>query len=513
MALPFVVGLIFFVIAVIYIKLIYPQQRLYQTFRSQGIAGERFIPLFGQSFAMIEASKKNQGVDYFHHLAEKNGLTFLFGFGPLTRLVLLDADLLSDVLGRTNAENYRKPADLMNIVKPIIGAHNLLVSEGEEHERARRMLNQAFHFVNLKSMVSIMSNETSKIINALLKKYSSTEEIDLDTEFNALTLSIIASSAFGQSFETIANAKELLCYSFNEVKEIVAYRTLHLISQIKFLSELPFWGKKAVDQAAKQLNEFVDQVITDRRSGESRSLCSGEDILDLLLSAVDEKGNGFTDQQIKDEALTFILAGHETTGNLISWIFYILMTHPDVYQVCRDEVDRVLSDRRTPEYEDLAKLHILEAVIYETLRLYPSAPFFVRQSLNDHVIGTKTAGQGNQIFVPKDAMIVIHCYALHRRSEYWSNPLEFDYQRWLRDPISGLKPKLPHPYAYLPFAAGPRNCIGQNFALLESKVMLVMFLQHCEFELVPGQVVVPEMKGVTMRPKYGLLARLRERSM
>ena len=121
MALPLVVGLSFFfivlVIAVIYMKLIYPQQRLYQTFRSQGIAGERFIPLFGQSFAMIEASRKNRGVDYFHYLVEKNGLTFLFGFGPLTRLVVLDADLLSDVLGRTNAENYRKPADLMNIVK------------------------------------------------------------------------------------------------------------------------------------------------------------------------------------------------------------------------------------------------------------------------------------------------------------------------------------------------------------------------------------------------------------
>jgi cytochrome P450 len=507
MILWIVIILIVVVVGSIYMKLIYTQQRLYQIFRSQGIAGERFVPVFGQIFSMIRASNANQGVDYFYQLSVKHGLTYLFGFGPLTRLVILNPDLLSDILGRSKANNYRKPTDLISLVKPIIGTHNLLVSENQEHERARRMLNPAFHFVNLKSMVSIMVNETQKAIDDILIKCQSNDKIDLDADLNLLTFSIIASSAFGQSLETVSNAKTILAYSFGDVKEMIAYRTLRLISQIEFLSELPFWGKTTIDRSVQRMNQFVDQVIVDRRQGRSKSLCSGEDILDLLLSAVDEQGHGFTDQQIRDEALTFILAGHETTGNLMSWIFYILMTHDDVYHACLEEINRILPNRKTPEYNDLTQLHIVEAVIYETLRLYPSAPFFVRESTNDHFIGTND----KQVFIPKQAMIVIHCYALHRREEYWTDPMKFQYQRWLRDPNSGLKPKLAHPYAYLPFAAGPRNCIGQNFALLEAKVMLTMFLQHCHFQLVPGQTVVPEMKGVTMRPKYGLLARLNKR--
>ena len=502
-------GIIFLILAFIYFKLIHPQKQLYDLFRSQGIPGEPFIPLFGQVFDMIRSNRENRGVDHFYELGEKHGLRYLFGFGPLTRLVILDADLLSDVLGRTNSENYRKPTDLVNIVKPILGVHNLLVSEGDEHERARRMLNPAFHFINLKSMVSIMSDQTMKSIKNIFKDNQNSVQIDLDQDMSILTFAIISSCAFGQSLENISNAQELLCQSFNEAKEITAYRTLRLVNQIKFLSELPFWGKKRIDEIAQNLSHFVDQAINDRRQGKSQSLCSGEDILDLLLNAVDEKGKGFTDQQIKDESLTFIMAGHETTGNLMSWIFYILMTREDVYRACLEEVEQILPDHRVPEYEDLAKLPIIEAVINETLRLYPSAPFFVREALKDHRIGEND----KEIFVPRGAMIVIYSYAVHRRKEYWTNPLEFQYQRWLRDPTTGLKPKLSHPYAYLPFASGSRNCIGQNFALLEAKVMLIMFLQHCQFELVSGQIITPEMKGVTMRTKNGLLTRVKRRHL
>ncbi|CAF3017769.1 unnamed protein product [Rotaria sp. Silwood2] len=515
MALLYLIYIIFGCIlaltAFVYLKLIYPQKRLYNIFQAQGIPGEPFIPLVGQLFDMMRASKENKGVEYFHELSQKNGRRFLFGFGPLTRLVLLEAELIADVLGRSKAENYRKPSDLINIVKPIIGIHNLLVSEGEEHERARKMLNPAFHFVNLQSMIPIMSNETIKAIDSLLLTSFSKNEIDFDNELNALTLSIIASSAFGQSFETIPHAKEIICYSFNDVKDVITYRSLHMINQVKFLSELPFWGKNIIDDGAKKLNEFVDQTIADRRSRKSMSLCSGQDILDLLLSAVDDKGEGFSDQQIKDEALTFVLAGHETTATLMTWAFYILMTHDDILQVCRDEVDRVLPNGTIPNYEHMTNLQVIEAVIYETLRLYPPASFFVRECTKKHVIGSNS-GKG-EIHIPVGAMIMVHTYALHRREEYWPQALKFDYKRWIRDPVTGLKPKLAHSCAYLPFASGPRNCIGQNFAILEAKVMLALFVQRCEFELVPGQNYAPEIIGITIKPKNGLLTRIKRRNL
>ncbi|CAF1365763.1 unnamed protein product [Adineta ricciae] len=505
----YAVGFVFILIGIIYFKLIRPQKQVYDAFRAQGIPGEPFIPFVGQLPDIIRANKIGKGLDYFIELAQKHGYCYLFGFGPLTRILLAEPELLSDVLSRENGINYRKPPDLTNIVKPFIGTHNLLVSEGKEHDRARKMLNPAFHFVNLRSMVSIMSDETAKAIHSLLLVSSSKGQIDLEIELNSLTLSIIASSAFGIDFEVSSYAKEIMCQTFQEVKEIVEYRTLRMINQIKFLAELPFWGKTIADKGAKQVSDFVDQAITDRRKGKTNSLCAGQDILDLLLSATDDQGEPFTDQQIKEEALTFVLAGHETTGNLMTWAVYMLIIHNDALQACRKEVDFVLSDGIAPTFEHMNELQIIEAVLYETLRLYPPAPFFVRQCVKEHTIGNNS--DKFQLHVPVDAMIVIHNYVLHRREDYWPNPLKFDYTRWIRDPVTGLKPKMTHPYAFLPFASGPRNCIGQNFALLEAKVMLAMLVQRCNFELIPGQQIVPEMKGVTMKAKNGILVRVQKR--
>ncbi len=143
--------------------------------------------------------------------------------------------------------------------------------------------------------------------------------------------------------------------------------------------------------------------------------------------------------------------------------------------------------------EHLSELVVCEAVINETLRLYPTAPFFARTCIREHTIGTE-----RQLRIPKGTSVLVNSYILHRRSDFWPRPLEFDYTRWMRDPKTGLRPKLPHPFAYLPFAAGPRNCIGQNFALLEAKIMLAMFVQRCNFEMVSGQKIVPDVK-ITMR--------------
>jgi len=358
-------------------------------------------------------------------------------------------------------------------------------------------------------MISIITDQTAKTIQTLFSKSSSNQKeqtsVDVQIEFNALTLSIIASSAFGSGYETITDAKQILCQTFGEVLEAVVYRSLILVNQIPLLSKLPFWKKNIVDNGARVISEFVDQIIADRRQGRSTSMSNGADLLDLLLSAVDDDGQPFTDQQIKEQALTFVLAGSETTGNLMSWIFYILMTHDDVLTACREEVDRVLPNGLELTNEHLPELVICEAIINETLRLYPPAPFFSRHCIHEHVVGTK-----RPLRIPVGTTITVNTYYLHRRSDLWPRADEFDYTRWMRDPKTGLKPKLPHPFAYLPFVAGTRNCIGQNFALLEAKIMLAMFVQQCNFELVPGQRIIPEVK-ITMRPKFGLLAIISKR--
>ncbi|CAF1199913.1 unnamed protein product [Rotaria sp. Silwood1] len=496
--------LIIFSLTFIYWKFIRPTKYIYDILRSQGVRSEPFIPIIGQLPELRRYREEGRLLGYHQKLTEKHGLVYLFFLGPYTRLAIQEPDLIADIVGRTSAQNYIKPADLSVRLKPLIGIHNLLVSNGLEHDRARKMLNPAFHFNNLQSMVSIMTYQTTKAIDILLESSST---INLATLFNNLTLSIIASSAFGRSFETVSNARDIIAHVFTEVLAAIAYRASRMIIIIPIISQLPFWRKNIVDQGTRELNNFVDQIITDRRQGRSQSLCAGADILDLLISAIDTQGQPFTDQEIKDQALTFVLAGHETTSNLMAWAMYELMKNPSVYQACQNEVDRVLLNGMIPTYEHLNDLYIIEAVLQETLRLYPPAPFFIRQCINEQIIGCTT---NHPLRIPSGTTILINAYAVHRRSEYWSRPNEFDYTRWLRDPITGLKPKLTHPFCYLPFAAGPRNCIGQNFALLEAKVMLAMFVQKCDFELEPGQKIIPEIR-ITMRPKYGLFAKITKR--
>ncbi|CAF3456617.1 unnamed protein product [Rotaria sp. Silwood1] len=324
----------------------------------------------------------------------------------------------------------------------------------------------------------------------LIQKHGNMDQsIDLPILFNTVTLSIIILTAFGSDFETDVNVKYVMRQVFADVFDAILYRSMYIINLLPLLPKLPFWKKKVIDNGTR--------MITD--------LSNGPDLLDLLLSAVDNEGKPFTDQQIKEQALTFVLAGSETTANLMTWIFYVLMTHDDVFEACREEVDRVLPNGIEPTNENISDLVICEAIINETLRLYPPAPIFTRYCIREHTIGSE-----HKICIPVGGTIIVNNYILHRRNDLWSRSDQFDYTRWMRDPKTGLKPKLPHPFAYLPFAIGPRNCIGQNFALLEAKIILVMFIQRCNFEIIPGQKIVPDFT-LTMRAKYGLLAKISRR--
>jgi cytochrome P450 len=496
---------------IIYFKLIYPEKRLYDIFRAQGVNCEPFVLLIGQLPQIRRHRKNGSPMDFHQELVRKHGNIYIFCFGPVIRLIINEPDLLADILDRNNAQNYTKSPVASTVLGPVLGIHNLLIAEGNEHERARRMINPAFHHINLKSMISIITDRTAKAIQSSLITMNSNEQknqpVDLQILFNNLTLSIIVSSAFGSDLETNTNAKNVMSRVLAEALDAIMYRSLRMVNQIFLLSKLPFWKKNVVDNGARIISEFVDQIIADRRQGRSTSMSNGADLLDLLLSAVDNDGQPFTDQQIKEQALTFVLAGSETTGNLMSWIFYILMTHDDVLIACREEVDRVLPNGIEPTNEHLPELVVCEAIINETLRLYPPAPLVTRYCIREHVIGTE-----HPLRIPVGTTITVNSYLLHRRNDLWPRADEFDYTRWIRDPKTGLKPKLPHAFAYLPFVAGTRNCIGQNFALLEAKIMLAMFVQQCNFELVPGQKITPEFK-ITMRPKYGLWLKISRRRL
>ncbi len=495
------------IFAIIYFKLIRPGQRIYNIFRAQGVNGEPFVPFYGQKSELQRYRRADMTMNFYEDLVKKHGNVLLFGVGSIIRLIVNEPDMIADVLSRNNGKNYRKPPVSSIGFTQIIGRHNLFFTDGDEHERARQMINPAFHHNNLKSMVSIITDRTAKIIESILLELNSNQEkqIDLQVLFNRLTLSIIVSSTLGLDLETDANAKDVMCRVFYQVINAIIYRSSRMIIKIPLFSKLPFWKKDIVDNGTRNIAEFVNQIIIDRRQGRSKSMCNGPDLLDLLLSAVDNKGQPVTDQEIREQLLTFVYASADKTGNLMVWVFYILMTHENVLQACREEIDKVLPNGIEPSNEHLNDLVICEAIINETLRLYPPLPILIRDCIHENTIGTE-----RQLNIPVGASISINSYILHRRSDLWPRPHEFDYTRWIRDPKTGLKPKLSHPFAYLPFGAESRNCIGQNFALLEAKLMLAMLIQRCHFKLIPGQKIVPELQP-GLKTKYGLLANISKR--
>ncbi len=211
----------------------------------------------------------------------------------------------------------------------------------------------------------------------------------------------------------------------------------------------------------------------------------------MLLQARDEEsGEGMTDQQVRDEVLTLLLAGHETTANALCWTFWLLAQHPQVEVRLREEYQRVLNGR-PPQMEDLPQLSVTRMVLEEAMRLYPPAWAFARNAIQEDEIGGYA--------IPKGAYVVLLPYATHRHPDFWERPDVFDPERF--EPVRAAQR---HRFAYFPFGGGPRLCIGNQFALTEAHLILATILSQYQFRLLPGTNVVPEPL-VTLRPGGGLL--------
>jgi cytochrome P450 len=453
----------------------------------------------GQIKQLRKHFQADKQMEYQFDLQKKYGDRFILSVGPVVNLVIMDPDLISDILTKKSA-HYTKPMLFRAQFGPVAGSVNLVIAEGETHAWIREMLNPAFHHVNLKSLVSIMAKETSFAIDGWINK-NENKFFDLQIELHALSLAIVASSSFGM--DTSGDLTTRICRLLQEGFDAVYYRTNHLpVFQIPILNQLPILKKQIIDKNAAALRSLVRDMITSRKLGKTKSNCDGSDLLDLLLTTEDEKGKKFSDVHVENETIAFVLAGHETTGTLLTWCIYILMTYPEVFNDCREEVDRVLCGE-TPTYDHMHDLHVIDAVVHETLRLYPPVSMVMRECISEHTIGE------DRLQIPVGTSILFNFYNLHRSDKYWHDPLKFDYRRWMRN-ANGFKRKLAHPFCYLPFSAGVRNCIGQNFALLEAKILVAMIIQRLDLEIEPGQKIVPYQR-ITMKPKYGIKAKARRR--
>jgi cytochrome P450 len=389
-------------------------------------------------------------------------------------------DLVESVLV-TQARNFIKHFALR--LNPWTLGRSLLTSEGDFWLRQRRLIQPAFQRQRIAGFAADMVAAAER----LLATWGPGQRRDIDAEMMRLTLDVTGRTLFGS--DVSGDAAEV-----GEAMRVLQRCFLALFtSAVPVPPWLPTRTNLRLRRAVRRLDAIIYRLIAERRAG------GGDrgDLLSLLLHARDEDdGGGMTDKQVRDEAMTLFLAGHETTALNLAWAWYLLATHPDVEARLVGEWRQVLGGRR-PTIDDLPRLRFTEHVVFEALRLYPPAFAIGREAVGECELGG--------FRVPRGTTILMSIWGMHRDPRWFDRPGEFRPERW--EP--GAARQVPK-YAYFPFGGGPRLCIGNTFALTEAVLVLATLGQRYRFTVVPGHPVVP-WPNLTLRPRDGIPAVLQKR--
>ena len=375
----------------------------------------------------------------------------------------------------TNQKNFVKGRAL-DRVKVLLG-QGLLTNEGESHLRQRRLAQPAFHRDRIAAYATVMSDYAERI----QQRWTDGQTLDIHEEMMHVTLGIVAKTLFDADVEheapDVAEALDLSLKMFNYA----------ILPGGAFLEYVPIPWVRKVQASRRRMDELIFKIVNDRRA----DMTDHGDLLSMLMAAQDTEGDGtgMSDQQLRDELVTIMMAGHETTAVALSWTWYLLSQHPEIAARLHEELDTVLAGR-TPTLEDLQKLTYTRMVFSESMRLYPPAWTLERMALNDCEIG------GYKI--KANSLILMSQYIAHRDPRWWTDPEKFDPSRWTPEAQAG-RPK----FAYFPFGAGTRICIGEQFAWMEGILLLATMAQRWTMQHDPTHVVEKEPL-VTLRPKYGM---------
>ena len=367
----------------------------------------------------------------------------------------------------SNGRHYNKETHLNKHILKSVTGEGLLTSENPLWRKQRRLIQPFFHRSYLANFADLMVKATHETAAKMGVFATHNQPFDIANEMMSLTLNIVSRALFGFDMDEQAE----------QIGEAVT--TMVEIGKPK---------RRRFQEMAQVMDDIVYGLIRRRRQQPHDVQI---DLLDMLMAVrYEDNGEGMGDEQIRDEVMSLLIAGHETTANTLSWLWYLLGQHPDVVTKIEGEVDSVL-DGRSPTITDFPKLIYCNKVIKEAMRLYPSAWSISRRALADDDIGG--------YHIPEGAVVALSPYTLHRNPEFWPEPEKFDPERF-----TPAQEAARHRYAYVPFGAGSRKCIGDQFALMESIIILPMILQKFQLQLVPDHPIA-EHALVTLRPKHGIL--------
>ncbi|MGB3298490.1 MAG: cytochrome P450 [Phormidesmis sp.] len=409
--------------------------------------------------------------------------------GPTPACLITHPDLIKEVLKNRTAFIKSRGFRALN---RLLG-NGLLTNEGDSWFRQRRLMQPVFHRKRIEGYGSIMVDYTEKMLNDWQSEGQPEAPRDIHADMMRLTLNIVMKALFNQDVstgeaETVAHALDVAMEWFDSKRR-----------QNFFIVEwFPRPENIRYRNAIKAMDNSIYDIIQQRReSGEDPG-----DLLSMLMAARDEDdGSGMSDQQLRDEIATLMLAGHETTANTLSWTWMLLAQHPEVEANLHKELQQVL-EGRSPTTEDLQKLPYANAIIKESMRMYPPVSVLGREATTDVVVG--------DYLIPKNCVVIISQWVMHHSPNYFDNAQRFSPERWLEKPgEQPLEKRLPQG-VYFPFGDGPRICIGKGFALMEAVLILATIAQRYQFVLEPGHTITPQ-SSITLRPEHGIQATLKAR--
>ncbi len=392
-----------------------------------------------------------------------------FRVGPITFLFFNTSEYAQQILVE-DASAFSKG----KLMHKAVGNNGLFISEGNFHRQQRKLMAPSFQPRHIVSYANTIVSYGTLIT----QEWKENSVIDIDHEMTRLTMSIIGKVLFDTEF--LSEADELGA----AINTGLAHAVRTITSPLMLPLSIPTPYNQRVRQAIHTLDSRLLQMIEERRqhANDDRN-----DLLSHLLRARDDDGRPMSDQQLVDECVTLFTAGHETTAAALTWTWYLLCKHPEIYRKVQQEVDRELQGR-VPTFDDLSGLPYCLQVFKEAMRLYPPAAGILREAMRDIVIGSYR--------VPKGATVMISPYTLHRRAETFPDPEIFQPERF-----EPSREKLLPRSAYIPFGAGPRICIGNHFALMEGHLLIALIAQRFSFSLVPGQHIEPDIvHHLVLRP-------------
>ncbi len=382
----------------------------------------------------------------------------------------------------THNDAFVKGEGLRN-AKILLG-EGLLTSEGEFHKRQRRLIQPAFHNQRIAEYSKTMVEYALRTSG----RWSDGQTVDMHREMMHLTLAIVAKVLFSADVE--ADADQIGAALTTALEHLN-----RLMSPTAFITErLPTPSNRAFRQARDVLDATIQRMIDARRSGAAQA----DDLVTMLLDAQDPEGGGggMGHRQVRDEAMTLFLAGHETTANALTWTWYLLSEHPEVEAKLHAELDAVLAGR-APTLDDVPRLKFTNAVLTESMRLYPPAWILTRETAREYPI--------DGYVVPPGSTVLVSQWIMHHDPRYFERPDVFDPDRWTPE----FRAKLPR-FAYFPFGGGPRVCIGEPFAWMEGTLALATLAKDWQARHVAGHPV-DLLPRITLRPRYGMRMTLRRR--